>query len=336
MIQGKFMLIGRSGKLLGRREGALHTLEFILPENREYSIGIDQSTSCTGFYLTDRDTSFHLIGDITPYDSTRDTLYKSMEIFIKRMVKGKQIDLFVIEAPLPYGSGKRNKVLMELFREIRGWKEIIPELSLLAENKFTTIPPNVWKKHIVDSSKGTNRTRSKVLMAEDLLDKFPELRHFFDITDSRSDYDAFDAAGVLHGYKMEHGVKFSDTGAHLTKVGGTKDYTGHIVAFYLPLDSGKPIQAQMEDFNELAQMYLPEFLESDPEISWFENVRKSATMGKMNMILVKEPKHRIMLQWMANFPNKDAVILSLVFRKSAVTGKLLEYLKSKHFYEEIR
>lgn len=335
MSVGNFMAISKSGSLLAHLSGPLEELKFKLPTDRQYSIGMDQSSSCTGFYLTDRETSFHLIGDMVPYGTDRHWFYAHMKHFISTTIREREIELFVREKTLPFGSGKHNAVLSALAKVIDHWRSEIVELKRMPASRFASIHVGTWKKHMVDPNGGKGHSRSKILMAEDILKLMPELHHFFRTIDPTSDFDAFDACGILHGYRAEHGILDADLNGKVAKIGGSAEYKGAIATFFIPVDElqNEDMIQYLGDFQELMAELSVEVLATNEEETWYANVKRAATYSPMTITTVTAEKHRVMLQWLVNFPNKNASVIAVIFRKSSLTGSMLKFLQSRYAHE---
>lgn len=335
MSYGRFLLIRRKDKrLLGKIEADLSQLEPKLPANRIYRIGIDQSTSNTGFYLTDQDCTFHFIGDMSPNGSERHRFYADMRSFISRLLDGRAVDLCAIEKPIPYGSGKRNKVLMELKKEINTWKGLIPAFRGLSADRYVDVDIGTWKKHMVNPKKGKGRTRSKSLMAEDMVEKFPELAPLLSFYSPSTDYDAFDAFGILQGHLVERNIGGSEDN-YVEKIGGSKDFRGDIQVYYklLSMEEISNVPYFLEGFEEVCEVFGTQFYASDQEISWYDNVKKAATAREFTMTAVESFKHRVMLQWLLGFPRTDKHLMAFIIRKNALPSVLEKDLSQKYLNE---
>lgn len=336
MSVGNLMVIGRDGNYQ-RYVGNLENIELSLPKGVVLRVSMDQSTKSTGIYITDQDINFHVIGDLTPGASERASFYRDMQIFVGNMLKGCEIDLFVTEQ-VPYIKGSSSSpYLQQLKGFINTWRAIMPSLAAMHSERFAEIHPGTWKKHVVNKKKGKGRHKVKKQIAEDILDIYPELLPYFRTINSSSDYDGFDAVGIMYGYLKDRDIGGSDQVNLVEKVGGSKDYSGNIKVFYklLTYDEIKEVTPMMVGFDGFMEMYGDNFVKTDPNISWYDNVKKCATARKFTMCMVEEDKHRTMLQWLLNFKETKKYLIAFILRKNVIDSVSDETLTRNFMHEEV-
>lgn len=178
---------------------AFNTYQISLSAKQQWDIGIDQSTSCTGICIQSIDKAYRVLLDVHRGACVeKREFYRMLQKFLERTVRGKNIRFVITERPAPK-AGYSARILEELLGHLENMIDNIDELSLA---KQEAILPQTWKHYIVDKSKGTNRSKYKENIAEDLCDRFPTLLPYF-LDYPYTDYDSFDACGILNGF-MEY------------------------------------------------------------------------------------------------------------------------------------
>jgi hypothetical protein len=134
----------------------------ILPRDKTYDIGLDQSSSCTGIAIRSVDGDLEMIVDVRNNSFNKNTFYRELKGVLRKLVNGRNIRLVVCEDPIP-AKGKKyaSTVLLELRGQISAWMEEIPEFN---QASFNSLYPQSWKSLIVDKSKGKHRSNDKVLL----------------------------------------------------------------------------------------------------------------------------------------------------------------------------
>lgn len=335
MAISRFMLF-KDGQYVKYIDGyaknmSLNLLELGLDNTEPFRISLDQSSSSTGIYATNKSRTFHLIGtierDTTPLDMYKNTLF----LFIRRMLDKCFVDLFVTESVLFQREKNRAlPVLAQLKGFINGWRSQIPELQAMDEERFAEIAPAAWKKHVYNKEKGKGRFNKKAEIASDIVDIYPELKTYFDIVPKSSDYDAFDAVGILYGYEKEHRVD-----ENLKRIVGTKDYHGDVYVFYkflTPAEAGSR-DIMIMDFELYEDKFGLNFAEPDAQDSWYGNIRMAVSAKRFTMSVVEDPMHKIALQWQFSTDLRSRVVLAFILRASEVTKSERTYLCGKYLHE---
>lgn len=333
----KFKLIFRDGKTPTQgffgdtQQSSVKIQDLGFPKDKIYRIGIDQSSSATGIYVTDEENTFHLIGDIERGAQNKDRFFSDLRMFMMRMVQGTNLDLFVSEVVVQAMRTRALPVLAQLKGQINQWKFNIPEFEMLGEDGFDEIQAGTWKKHFYKKGKpGKNRFNTKREIALDIMDDYPELIEYFNICKPSSDYDGFDAFGVLQGYLKEHQID-----GKVRKIAGNKEFWGDIMIYYRVFDSVQSLTKEtlLEGFEVQAEKYGANFAEEDPNISWYSNVRKAASSKKFMITRVQEPTHLMMVKWLMNIQANSFFVIAYICRKNVLSKIELEDLNSRYFNE---
>lgn len=313
--------------------GELTTLDVQLPDDRIYLMSIDQSSKETGIYLTDLDVSFHFIGTVERRLQDKYRYYEEIRLFLKRLLRGKTLGLFVREDLPPVNRGRALPVLGELVGILNSWRSSgdIPEFTNLPDDKWEKIMPSTWKSKIIDKSKGKGRFNKKREIASDLVDKFPELVDYFNSVKPSSDYDGFDACGILHGYIATH---YSDTGA---KIAGTKDFQGDIMVYCRSVS-----KEELSDRESLLEWFFPQeydyghkWLEMNTEASYYDNIRRAASKHPFVLTIVNDLLTSIALRWQHGIGMDSNPLLLYIVRKNIMKKSQLDKLEEVFHYEKV-
>jgi hypothetical protein len=310
-----------------------YNLNLVFPTDRTYMIGIDQSSKNTGIYMTDTDVSFHFICDFTRTESDNYRFYEQLRLFVKRIVKGAKVGLFVTENLPPMKYRNSGNVLRELKGVLKTWRvhESMPEISEMPDDRFTTIYPQTWKSKIVDKSKGKNRHLDKRLVAEDICDKFPELREYLHRVPN-NEYDSYDATGILHGYLLAN-----HTTDGYQQIAGSKDYTGDIMVFYrlVPKDQlGNP-EVTMANFEVQQINEKSKTMALNKDVSMFNNFKMAASKHSFVMTIIDDLLQSMSVRWQFDLGMNNDALVCYILRKSTMSKKQIDFLRSTMPYEEI-
>lgn len=196
----------------------MDTFSIKLDPSKTYDVGIDQSTSCTGIGICPLDDSFKIILEILNVNAGQ--YYKvQLRNFIKEIFSGIKIRCFIMEEPLGYLSGRRNKVLTDLKKyldELRG------DLSI---EMFDSSNPPSWRHGLMPKATQGDR-RKKSTVVDTLLEMFPGFSNFLPYCNG--DTDGFEALGIIIGYKARHGI---DSSGGL-KIVGPKNTRKEALSFF--------------------------------------------------------------------------------------------------------
>lgn len=303
-------------------------LNIILKKDRTYLVSIDQSSSCTGIYIKESTGLIDMVLDVKRDGMEKEIFYRELEGLLKKLLKDIRVSLLVHEEPVPnraqYYSGK---VLLELKGRLRDWIAKIPSLQ---EASIVSIYPQSWKSLVLDKQAAkdagetmTKRGKSKAKIALDVCRYAPwfdEYRKFKFSTD----YDAFDAVGILTGYIF---AAFNEDGTRKIYGIQEKKHTSFVFYKYVPITLFEDGQNYMRIL--LQHMYpsvYPTMLFFNERYKFVENIRMASSNNKVCLTFL--PKSEVQrLQWQYNFDKKENhIMVALICNKSKFTKKELESL----------
>lgn len=292
-----------------------------LRSDRVWRIGIDQSTTCCGICVQDRSKDFQILFDIKRDKNLEKRVYYSdLKNFLRRLVANMQVDLIVWEIPVP---SKKSKTAGNVLRELKGhleeWVEEIPELQ---EAKQDSLYPQTWKSLVMNPKKGKNRSNIKSEVAADIVDLNPLLQLYYNAY-PYSDYDSFDACGILNGY-----IDYAYTPEGLPMIHGSMEKTHISLVRYYRARRDELGQVLPQIFGDKYSLWFkPELLVYNQRYNRHQNIRMASS--NWDVVYTVLPKDQEMvLRWKYNFePDDDHVLIMFVYRKRSFTAGTIKVIE---------
>lgn len=304
-------------------------LDFGNKADLKWELGIDPASKYTGIALVDAETRFIILLDcIRDTREPMEQYFKDLYYLLKRLVNNKNIVRTINEKPfIVKGHGAANQVLLALKGKIESFVQDIPELR---ESEFIQIFVNTWKSRIINPSKGKNRYNAQGAVAEDLCDAFPGLLPYKEQC-TRGDLDAFDALGIVLGYRL---YAYTENGSK--KICGDKEHSHKSLLGYKWIDvSDIGPGLYQKIYGKMAIIFKPEFLVYNEDYSFSENVMMATTNNKAVVTILPEEQLQA-FQWKMgiDITEPNHVLLMFAFRKGKYTANEIGYLKTVFEYWE--
>lgn len=285
-----------------------------------WRLGIDQSTSCTGMCIQRSDKKYLALLDVKRDKSLEPRMYYvDLYRILQRIASGNKFDQVIMEKPVPkdmYAS----RVLHELKGRVEEWVEMIPEFNGVLVD---SILPQTWKSFVMDKSKGPNRSNVKRCIAEDLVDTVPELEQYFD-TYPYTDYDSFDAFGILTGFNK---YAFADNGVML--IHGMKEKTHVSTVGYRWIDHSE-FKNVLKDLNGFDLLVKPSFLGFNEKYNLYDNIRMATTNWDFVITAIPEKElEPFMWKYNIDIDEPDKVMVGYFVRKGALTKRGIDFFKQE-------
>lgn len=326
-----------TGIITSRVLGRVIRVPFTSPEmlninlmpDRKWCIGIDQSTSCTGLCVQDCQRDIQILIDVRRDKAMQKTVfYRDLFFLLKRLVAEKHVEQVVMEMPAPKAQ-YASRVLQELKGHVEEWVLQIDELS---NARVESLLPQVWKSYIVDKSKGKNRSKDKKCIAEDLVDRFPLLAQYCREYPF-SDYDSFDACGILNGFQ-----EYAFTEEGYEKVHGMKEFRHTSLVGYLW--TGLPYAEVLKEafsFDPEGHLFSFSPLIYNDHFNLHDNVRVASSNWKSSVMVVPhELLSKFMWKYQFDPEEKGKVLLMFVLNEGKISDNLLRaFKKALPWNEEI-
>lgn len=279
-------------------------------------LGIDQSTSCTGIALMDGRGYFVLLLDvIRDKNAPIDEYYKDLRRLLVRLVKGQNIDLVANERPVPTDKKKYTRdVLTEFLGRLNSWIDDIEEFDNAQHEQLF---PQVWKSLVVDKSKGKNRSNIKSEVAQDLVDRFPELEYYYKFEHTK-DYDAFDALGILVG-----AIQYAFTSDGYPKIHGSKEkrHVSLVLYDWIDWDEEKAFESNVMDaLADNLSVFEPYILHYNDRYSLHDNIRMASS--NYNCTATVLPQSELMpFKWKYGIDSEDSNkrLLAIILKRGEYT-----------------
>lgn len=294
-----------------------------------YFVGIDQSSSCTGVFIMDVTNTVTIMIDFKRDTNNKEVFYRELKGFLAETFRNTKVQLIVHEEPIPNpGKAYSGEVLRELRGRLREWISDIPALS---KAELHSLYPQSWKKFIVSKENAKNygqtfknRCNNKRLIAFDVCQLMPQFKQYWGLHYA-SDYDAFDAAGILLGYLR---YAFDEKGRR--RICGIKEKRHVSLVFYSYVDkvelNSNPY-ALTDQLGNCRYEIEPTLLYFNTEFNKYDNIRMASS--NWNSVVTYLPdKYTEELQWLFGFdkdPNK--IMVMYVFRKGSLTAGQIRELK---------
>lgn len=341
MARYLFTIIKRNTGEILNYSGYTDMDPLVLPE-LEVLMGIDQSTSRTGIYITDKGSQFHIIGDVFPdNESTKGEFFDNLTKFVGRLLVNCKVKLFVSEK-IPKVLGNKNfqgyqanNSLQQLKGVLSTWKTSLQCFKETPIANFDDIEKSSWTSAIIDKSKGKHRFHDKQCVVEDIIDKFPELIvHRSKL--AKKNVDSFEACGILYGYMLK---KFNpDSGNELysaadgRQISGNSEYRGHIYVFFTRISS--KVSTPLEDYIGPMDLTVEKnglvHVNYNKDLSLFKNFEVCATQYPVAVTFIDDADIKLTLTWNFRWDFTEDLVVAFIVRKSAIHGSDLKLLK-KHF-----
>lgn len=308
-----------------------YNVNITLPSDREYLIGFDQSTTCTGIYICDTKMELHILFDFMKTEKDNKDFFKELKFFIRKIVKGGKFVLVLSEKPVPSKYKTAGNMLRELKGKLGEWVADTEELCMAKEDD---IFPQSWKSEVVDKSKGKGRFNDKYEVAKDVVSLVPCIEAYLYRCPSK-DYDSFEACGLVHGYLKS---RISESG--MRKIAGTVENSHHTVVFYkyLTKEEIQDKKILWDGFDFPLSKCNETYLEYNEDYSFYQNIKMASSTNEFVMTMLTKPLDVLSVMW--NFMIKPAsgkYMVMFIMRKKLITQAQLKYTKGRvKCYEEFQ
>lgn len=303
--------------------------EFVLrySEGHKFYLGVDASTTCTGFCLARDDMNLHLLIDFRRHDTPKELYINNLKDLFKGLVKGLDMSILVVESPIQQIGNHATEVLNSLAHSIRDIIRDIPEFDNI---KLFRINPNSWKSYIHKEGTGLDRYNNKACLAEDLVEKYPifapHLKRIGSLDYPAGDYDSFDATGILYFHLH---TRFNENG----------DEFNYWEMNQL-LDSFVAV-IEAESINDAIQMFPSGLISKlgydvllwNNDYTYYENIKMASSRKKVVIMDITD-NYYVMTQlyWeIAKDINKDCRTILFILPKNQVTSDIKRVLDLRGF-----
>lgn len=307
-----------------------------LREDYSHYVSFDPSTTSLGLCITDKDFNYHILAEFKRVSNDKDAFYRDVKYFLKTIFTNIKVDLIVYEQPpMDKKYTRAGAILREFLGVMKSWKTSIPSFEWAY---WDSLLPHQWRSHIVDKSKGVynsngeRRFTSKIENALDILDREPLLKTYFDEHIRTSDYDGFDAYGILHGYLEE---RFDENGVERI-IGNLKHKQEILVACRnYTLEEMRNPKLFWKDIDFL-QVFKYKMVALNPRYSLMDNIRVSVDKNEIAIIGVEDPLYRAQLMWEFDIPDRpNSYYVIFAFRNKDFDGRKLLGKKQESIIKKV-
>lgn len=298
-----------------------------LSKKYAYLIGIDQSTSCTGFFIMNTNMTLFILLEFKRDSNDKEVFYRDLEGFLRELLDGVKVTMVIHEEPVPSKiAPSANAILTELKGRLRSWISSNPALQ---GAEVHSIYPQTWRSRVLNKEALKKRgltmnqvIKSKAKMADEMCLMFPFFREYRNRHFSY-DYDAFDAIGILIGYMK---YAFNENGQRM--ICGTIEKRHATLVFYnyVRTEELRDPYALIDKLGNLKYAFTPFMLLYNPNYSETENIKMASSNWKF--VITFLPKNSITrLQWQFGFKaDDDRVMVAYIFRRSFLKKSYIDEL----------
>lgn len=309
------------GKSVSINLQPIETFQLNLDVTKDWYLGIDQSSSCTGICLLSTDLTYVILLDVRrDKNLPKEVFYGELCQLLRRISLNVHFKIIANERPVPSKYRNAGAVLLELKGKLDEWIYTIPAFR---DVEHVSLYPQTWKSLVVNKNKGKGRTRDKAAIAEDIVDQFPVLLTYYNMY-PYSDYDSFDATGIIYGYLQ---YAFDENGNRMICGDRERTHVSFVCYQWVPVDD---VNAKFikDSFRVYYKLFMPKYLTYNSRYSMLENVRMASTNHDAVVTIV--PRDQLQpFQWKFGIDITDTshVLLMYVFRKGAFSAGSIDTLK---------
>lgn len=293
-----------------------------LPLGKTYDMGIDQSTTCTGITIRDKDRNFTLTVEV--FNETRDPNYiKSLISYLKKHYSKYRYRLIFLEEEMGWGSGLKTKLLSGLRKDIQNTIEYN-----FTYNQVKPIPVNVWREGVYENAPGpiVGDKRKKETAIQEIIKQFPYLEKF--VFYSNKDCDGIESLGILEGGTNKYLINNSLDGGIVKNVGTiTHSKKGFLVMKYAKVNDSE------QEFTNLVNLLKSYKLDTALQIKTYDDDHnaysnfKMALSSDLSVLLIDEEMPILSCLLMLDECYKEGYMLyTLVFSSKIMSKTLVQEL----------
>ena len=298
-------------------------LRKMFDDNERYYLSLDQSTTCTGISIRNTEETVLCQMDFMRLQTPKEVYFTQLEKLVSHLVKDLRLSLIVIENPIPVKNSKATPVLFKLAKDIKGWKDSIPEFYGVP---FDTIYPQQWKEKVLDKKKGKYRYGVKAEIAKDVSDIFPLLNNYR-VRCLACDFDSFDATGIMSGYLRQH---FDEDGNKVNFGSAVYNSKMHIFVKYLPSIEIKNTNLIMEGIPKKMPI---EMLQYNSDKSFYDNLRMACSGYPVSCFSINDQLTYLNMLWESKESfNRNYNFVCVVARQGYMTESQLRKAQKTNTY----
>lgn len=299
---------------------------FNLPKDGTYDIGIDQSHTCTGIAIKDLDNGILIMIEVVNFGMSKEHYRNNLKAIIKAMCEDRNIRYMIMEEPLGYVTGRRNRCLTQLKHSL---KELPNESESIARSTFSSIAVSSWRSKFIPKDSKFDR-RSKTATVQRVLELFPETDKFKSV--SATDKDSFEAVGILLGYMDRHDVDDSET----VKIVGQKETRKQaFTLFFFVNNVQEDTKEVMSDLNSLSsKIGNPKMKIFNEEETLYHNA-KMCLEDDCSITIVTRELDKLSIAFRFEEKSYEKLLLMVVINRKKLTDNLYDYLSYKYKNNEI-
>lgn len=307
-----------TNRLLGARD---FSEKYNLEKEVLYDVALDQSNTCTGVTIRDvrenRLLIMEIINNGVNFESYRGVLVTLLE----RLLVGNNVRYMIMEEPLGYITGRRNKELTKLKHTLI---DFVKETRGLCITKFDTVAPQSWRAGIIQKDNPEPKN-SKLACVHEVIKMYPEtatMRSHKKI--GGADYDGFESCGILCGYIDRHAITNT---SDLTKIIGKKNSTKVAFAMFIKPSGDATVLTILLELikGTFVKLNSPVVKYYDDKSSVYENVKMSLE-DDVTVTVVTAELANLSIRHLFKLPTGEGNFYLVVIPGSVVTSNFISAL----------
>ena len=259
-----------NSKIMGAKNFIVNTK---LEDDVLYDVALDQSNTCTGMTIRPVKEDKVLICELINNGIDFSHYRQGLITVLKKLLVGHKVRYFIMEEPLGYITGRRNKELTRLKHVLT---DFVNDTEGLDIKKFDAIAPQSWRAGLIKKD-NPHPKNSKLACVHEITSAFPETKNLYSYEKpAGADYDGFESFGILLGYISRHAIT---NDSDVTKIIGKKNTTQVALAIFI-----KPGNQQDLIANVVSMIWTlskdikdPVIKIYDDDSTLYENVKMSLT-----------------------------------------------------------
>lgn len=177
--------------------------KFSLESEKLYDVALDQSNTCTGMTIRTVKEDRLIITEVINNGIDLHVYRNILVNILGRILPGKRVRYFLIEEPLGYITGQRNRELSKLKDVLT---KFVSKTKGLDIKKFDTTPPQTWRSGLIKKD-NPHPKNSKLACVFEVKRLYPETEAVQShAKEAGTDYDGYESCGILCGYINKHAI----------------------------------------------------------------------------------------------------------------------------------
>lgn len=301
-----------------------------LDEDVLYDIALDQSNTCTGMTIRPVKEDRVLICEVINNGIDFSHYRQGLITILRKLLVNRKVRYFIMEEPLGYITGRRNKELTRLKHVLT---DFVNETEGLDIKKFDSIAPQSWRAGLIKKD-NPHPKNSKLACVHEIITAFPETKNLYSYEKpAGADYDGFESFGILLGYISRHSIT---NDSNVTKIIGKKNTTQVAMAIFIKPGNQQELIANLLAMIRTLSREIKEPVVKiyDDSSTLYENVKMSLA-DLVTLTVVTNDLANVSIRHLFNYENGEGNFYMIVIPASIVEKAFIHALANLSIEWEI-